>query len=224
MAALAPPTGSAGTQSGSLPPQKLPSNGTVVLEVEEGGIEVPSFLGKNLRSAIEVAQDVGLDLDAVGSGVGEVQCGGVDQLFRLGGERYEERTDHCGCGEQRAQEQEATSEKYRGKETVLKLTKAVAQHTYEPQEGNTGERDQIQSKRNSLRVLAEPRPCVLGVGRHRNPKQPERGTVSRENSMPAMAAALGVLRFVRVRVAFCILASRERWQITRIGSSLPTDR
>jgi cell division protein FtsI (penicillin-binding protein 3) len=54
-------------------PQKLPASGTVVLDVEEGGIEVPSFLGKNLRVAIEAAQDAGLDLDAVGSGVAREQ-------------------------------------------------------------------------------------------------------------------------------------------------------
>jgi cell division protein FtsI (penicillin-binding protein 3) len=54
-------------------PQKLPASGTVVLDVEEGGIEVPSFLGKNLRVAIEAAQEAGLDLDAVGSGVAREQ-------------------------------------------------------------------------------------------------------------------------------------------------------
>ena len=54
-------------------PEKLPSGGTVVLDVEEGGIEVPSFLGKNVRRALEAAQDVGLDLDAVGSGVAREQ-------------------------------------------------------------------------------------------------------------------------------------------------------
>jgi len=48
-------------------------NGTVVLSVEEGGIEVPSFLGKNLRGALEAAQDAGLDLDAVGSGTAREQ-------------------------------------------------------------------------------------------------------------------------------------------------------
>ncbi|HUB02641.1 MAG TPA: penicillin-binding transpeptidase domain-containing protein, partial [Terriglobales bacterium] len=48
-------------------------SGTVVLSVEEGGIEVPSFLGKNLRGALEAAQDAGLDLDAVGSGVAREQ-------------------------------------------------------------------------------------------------------------------------------------------------------
>jgi cell division protein FtsI (penicillin-binding protein 3) len=61
------------TQSENSPAQKLPSSGTVVLDVEEGGIEVPSFLGKNLRVAMEAAQDVGLDLDAIGSGVAREQ-------------------------------------------------------------------------------------------------------------------------------------------------------
>ncbi|HMD15473.1 MAG TPA: penicillin-binding protein [Terriglobales bacterium] len=55
------------------PPQNLPVSGTVVLDVEEGGIEVPSFLGKNLRVAMESAQDAGLDLDAVGSGTAREQ-------------------------------------------------------------------------------------------------------------------------------------------------------
>ena len=60
-------------QSENLLPQKLPASGTVVLDVEEGGIEVPSFLGKNLRVAIEAAEEAGLDLDAVGSGVAREQ-------------------------------------------------------------------------------------------------------------------------------------------------------
>src|SRR5271156_827517 len=55
------------------PSQKLPAGGTVVLDVEEGGIEVPSFLGKNLRIAIQAAQEAGLDLDAVGSGTAREQ-------------------------------------------------------------------------------------------------------------------------------------------------------
>ncbi len=64
---------SSSAQSGNSPAQKLPGGGTVVLDVEEGGIEVPSFLGKNLRIAIEAAQDAGLDLDAIGSGVAREQ-------------------------------------------------------------------------------------------------------------------------------------------------------
>jgi cell division protein FtsI (penicillin-binding protein 3) len=47
---------------------KLPASGTVVLDVEQGGIEVPSFVGKTVRGAVEAAQDAGLELEAVGSG------------------------------------------------------------------------------------------------------------------------------------------------------------
>ncbi len=52
---------------------KSPTGGTVVLEVEEGGIAVPSFLGKGVRAAVEAAQDAGLDLEAIGSGVAREQ-------------------------------------------------------------------------------------------------------------------------------------------------------
>jgi cell division protein FtsI (penicillin-binding protein 3) len=52
---------------------RLPSTGTVVLDVEQGGIEVPSFVGKTVRGAVEAAQDIGLELDAVGSGVARQQ-------------------------------------------------------------------------------------------------------------------------------------------------------
>jgi cell division protein FtsI (penicillin-binding protein 3) len=48
-------------------------NGTVVLDVEQGGIVVPSFVGKSVRAAIEMAQEFGLDLDAIGSGVARAQ-------------------------------------------------------------------------------------------------------------------------------------------------------
>jgi cell division protein FtsI (penicillin-binding protein 3) len=52
----------------------LPATGTVVLDVEQGGIEVPSFVGKTVRGAVEAAQDVGLELEAVGSGVARQQA------------------------------------------------------------------------------------------------------------------------------------------------------
>jgi cell division protein FtsI (penicillin-binding protein 3) len=61
----APPTASV--------PAHLPSRGTIVLDVEQGGIVVPSFLGKSVRTAIEMAQESGLDLDAVGSGLARQQ-------------------------------------------------------------------------------------------------------------------------------------------------------
>jgi cell division protein FtsI (penicillin-binding protein 3) len=49
------------------------STGTVVLDIEQGGIEVPSFIGKTVRGAVEAAEDSGLELDAVGSGVARQQ-------------------------------------------------------------------------------------------------------------------------------------------------------
>lgn len=49
------------------------ANGTVVIDVEEGGIEVPSFIGKSVRAALESAEDAGLDLDAIGSGTAREQ-------------------------------------------------------------------------------------------------------------------------------------------------------
>lgn len=54
-------------------PDHLPSSGTVVLDVEQGGVAVPSFAGKSVRAAIEMAEESGLDLDAVGSGLAREQ-------------------------------------------------------------------------------------------------------------------------------------------------------
>ena len=49
-------------------PSPQPVSGTVVIDVEQGGIVVPSFAGKSLRSSIELAQNSGLELEIVGSG------------------------------------------------------------------------------------------------------------------------------------------------------------
>ena len=54
-------------------PEHPPSSGTVVLDAEQGGVVVPSFAGKSVRGAIEQAEDSGLDLDAVGSGLAREQ-------------------------------------------------------------------------------------------------------------------------------------------------------
>jgi cell division protein FtsI (penicillin-binding protein 3) len=53
---------------------RLPVGGTVVLDVEQGGIEVPSFVGKTVRGAVEAAQEAGLELEALGSGVARQQA------------------------------------------------------------------------------------------------------------------------------------------------------
>jgi cell division protein FtsI (penicillin-binding protein 3) len=60
-------------ERGGQSPVHFLSKGTIVLDVEQGGIVVPSFLGKGIRAAIEMAQDSRLDLDAVGNGVAREQ-------------------------------------------------------------------------------------------------------------------------------------------------------
>ena len=54
-------------------PASTTAGGTVILDVEQGGVEVPSLMGKTVRAAIEAAQDSGLELDVVGSGLGREQ-------------------------------------------------------------------------------------------------------------------------------------------------------
>jgi len=54
------------------PAQTVAANGTVVLNVDRG-IIVPSFMGKSLRAAVEVAQQSGLEINVLGSGVARQQ-------------------------------------------------------------------------------------------------------------------------------------------------------
>jgi cell division protein FtsI (penicillin-binding protein 3) len=54
------------------PAEQAAPQGTVVLDVDSGVI-VPSFLGKPLRSAVESAQQSGLEINAIGSGVARQQ-------------------------------------------------------------------------------------------------------------------------------------------------------
>ncbi len=72
-AATQPRADVAESQAGVAPPSAVPPRtGTVVLEVG-GGTVVPSFLGKSLRSAIEAAQQAGIEIDAIGSGIARDQ-------------------------------------------------------------------------------------------------------------------------------------------------------
>ncbi len=67
------PKAAMATEARGTSPTNLPTSGTVVLDVEQGGIEVPSLVGKTVRGALEAAQDAGLELEAVGSGVARQQ-------------------------------------------------------------------------------------------------------------------------------------------------------
>ena len=74
---LAPPVTT--TQPASAPPpppapdDNTPTHGTIVLDVEQGGIEVPNFIGKSVRAAIETAEENQLELSPLGSGIARDQ-------------------------------------------------------------------------------------------------------------------------------------------------------
>jgi len=59
-------------QQAGLKASEQPSRGTVVLDVG-GGVIVPDFHGKPLRSALEAAESAGIELEVSGSGVGQAQ-------------------------------------------------------------------------------------------------------------------------------------------------------
>ncbi|MCU1307325.1 MAG: peptidoglycan synthetase FtsI [Acidobacteriaceae bacterium] len=54
-------------------PQPTPTRGTVILDAG-GGPTAPSLIGKSVRAAIETAQESGVELDVVGTGVARAQA------------------------------------------------------------------------------------------------------------------------------------------------------
>jgi cell division protein FtsI (penicillin-binding protein 3) len=82
MPAAKPATTSAGTASPTpalvpavLPQaQAVPASGTVVVDVESGGLVVPSLIGRPVRAAVEMAQEAGFEIDVIGDGVAREQA------------------------------------------------------------------------------------------------------------------------------------------------------
>ncbi|MBV8207522.1 MAG: penicillin-binding protein, partial [Acidobacteria bacterium] len=62
-----PPRPAAGAASRQPEPPQ-PVDGAVVVNVD-GGQEVPSFIGKPLRAAVEIAQEAGIEIEPAGSGI-----------------------------------------------------------------------------------------------------------------------------------------------------------
>ena len=60
----------------------------MILDLEQNATVVPSFAGKSVRAAIEMAQENGLDLDAVGSGLARDQSplAGIARAQRVEGD------------------------------------------------------------------------------------------------------------------------------------------
>lgn len=79
------------TSAAGGPPSK-PVDGTAVLDVDSG-ISVPSFLGKSLRSAVETAQQSGLEISVIGSGIAREQLP-APGAHLLSGQRITVRFSH----------------------------------------------------------------------------------------------------------------------------------
>jgi cell division protein FtsI (penicillin-binding protein 3) len=52
----------------------MPASATVVMDVESGGLVVPSLIGKPVRTAVEIAQDTGFEIDVIGEGLAREQA------------------------------------------------------------------------------------------------------------------------------------------------------
>jgi cell division protein FtsI (penicillin-binding protein 3) len=95
VAAISKPASAASAPSGANPleaaalPQANaktpePPRGTVVLDVA-GGALVPDFHGKSLRTALEAAEEAGIELEISGSGVGQTQSPAAGSRIPPGG-------------------------------------------------------------------------------------------------------------------------------------------
>ena len=63
----------------------MPASGTVVMDVENGGLVVPSLLGKPVRAAVEIAQESGFEIDVIGDGVAREQAPAPGSRIAPGG-------------------------------------------------------------------------------------------------------------------------------------------
>jgi len=70
--ATPPETLTAQPEAGPKASDESTADGTVVFNVDSG-VVVPSFIGKSLRSAVEVAQQSGLEINVLGSGIARQQ-------------------------------------------------------------------------------------------------------------------------------------------------------
>jgi len=77
-----PPVATVAQPANSKAPEQ--PRGTVVLDVA-GGVLVPDFKGKSLRTALEAAEEAGLELDVNGSGVGQEQSPAAGSRIPPGG-------------------------------------------------------------------------------------------------------------------------------------------
>ncbi len=72
MKSRAPAPATTATPLTAPPGPRMPTSGTVVVDTE-GGVIVPSLLGKGVRSALEIAQETGIEIDVTGNGIAREQ-------------------------------------------------------------------------------------------------------------------------------------------------------
>src|SRR6478736_5357105 len=89
----------------------------------------------------------------VGGGTSKVKGRRTDELLRLHGKSDQDSPYDRRSGEQRGKEEETTSEEHRRKKPVFLLTETIAQHADKPQERNSREWHQIESKRHLARTF-----------------------------------------------------------------------
>jgi len=86
MPAEKPAAASAPTAAPAAAPASLvPASGTVVMDVETGGLVVPSLIGKPVRAAVELAQETGFEIDVIGEGVASEQAPAPGSRIAPGG-------------------------------------------------------------------------------------------------------------------------------------------
>jgi cell division protein FtsI (penicillin-binding protein 3) len=70
-------------QTPAVAPLPTPTRGTVILDAGNGPV-APALLGKSVRAAIETAQNAGIEIDVVGSGVARAQAPAAGERVPLG--------------------------------------------------------------------------------------------------------------------------------------------
>ena len=95
--------------------------------------------------------------------------------------------------EHHAQEQKAAPEENRGEELVFFLPQAIAQDAEEPEEGDAGEGQEAQGERHIAGAFLQPGPVSRGSTGSARQSNDRLQMNSTEKTIPAMAAARGVL-------------------------------
>jgi hypothetical protein len=124
---------------------------------------------------------------------GEVAVQLQDVWARLSRRGRDGRARNGRGHEQHADEQQAAAQEHGGEQAVLALADPVPQHPDEPQEGDPGERDQVQGDghRRTPPGIGQPRAGHFGMGRDRDLQQHQRRDQEHGKDNPGDRGSLG---------------------------------